>query len=64
MFASMARSKTLWFSFGVTVFGVLEAQYSLISHYLPDEHRGLGLVLIGLASAALRFATTQPVSQK
>lgn len=54
------KSKTLWFSAGLAALGALEMQSQLI----PAEYRGHALVLIAAISAALRFATTLPVTQK
>lgn len=58
--SSLLKSKTLWFSVLLAALGALETQ----SQIIPAGYRGQALILIAVVSAALRFMTTQPVSQK
>lgn len=58
------RSKTMWFAYVLTVLGVVETQFELIKHYIPEEYRGLTYVAIGVAVAVLRTITTRPLTER
>lgn len=58
------RSKTMWFAYGLAVLGVVETQYKLIEHFIPEEYRGLAFVVIGAVVGVLRIKTTQALAEK
>lgn len=58
-----AKSKTLWFSTALTVFGALETFLPTIQNVL-GSHSGEILTAVGVVTALLRFATTKAISEK
>jgi hypothetical protein len=58
-----AKSKTIWFSTALTIFGALQI-------YLPTfqsemgAHSGAILTAVGIVTALLRFATTEAIADK
>ena len=58
------KSKTLWFSFLLTVFGAVQASWGLVDDFLSPRAAGFGALAIGIAIAVLRFLTTQPLDEK
>jgi Na+-translocating ferredoxin:NAD+ oxidoreductase RnfA subunit len=59
-YKALLKSKTLWFSVILAVLGAIEMQAQII----PEEYRGVALIMIAMVTAVLRFMTTQPVSEK
>lgn len=57
----MKRSKTLWFSFALVVFGALLDNFSYLQNVIDQRYYGILLVIIGIIVAVLRFLTTGPV---
>ena len=55
------RSKTMWFSFALVVFGALFDNFSYLQSVINEKYYGLLLVSIGIVVAILRFLTTGPV---
>ena len=55
------RSKTLWFSFLLVVFGALFDNFSYLQSVINEKYYGILLVVIGLIVAILRFLTTGPI---
>jgi hypothetical protein len=55
------RSKTLWFSFLLVVFGALFDNFSYLQSVIDQRYYGILLVGIGLITAILRFLTTGPI---
>jgi len=55
------RSKTLWFSFLLVVFGALFDNFSYLQSVISEKYYGILLVVIGLIVAILRFLTTGPI---
>ena len=55
------RSKTLWFSFLLVVFGALFDNFSYLQSVISEKYYGILLVIIGLIVAILRFLTTGPI---
>lgn len=58
------KSKTMHFALWVAMLGVVESQFSIIEHYIPQEHRGLVFLGISLVMAWLRFNTTKGLDEK
>ena len=61
---SATRSKTMWFAGAVVALGVLQSNYPLIQHLVPEKYQGLVFVGIGVAVGVLRLVTTKPLSEK
>ena len=55
------RSKTLWFSFLLVVFGALFDNFSYLQSVISERYYGILLVVIGVIVAVLRFLTTGPI---
>ena len=55
------RSRTMWFSFALVVFGALEAGFPYLQSVIDPQYYGIILVTIGVIVAILRFLTTGPV---
>lgn len=60
----MAKSKTLWFSFLLVVFGALFDLFPTLHEILDPRFYSISLVIIGIVIAILRFITTQPLDEK
>lgn len=58
------RSKTMWFSLALAVFGVLEASTSYLQTMIGPEHFGFVVIGIGIVAAILRILTTLPLDEK
>jgi uncharacterized membrane protein YdcZ (DUF606 family) len=57
----MKRSRTLWFSFLLVVFGALLDNFSYLQSVIDQRYYGILLVIVGIIVAVLRFLTTGPV---
>ena len=57
----IANSKTMWFSFGLVVFGALFDNFSYLQSAIDQRYYGIILVIIGVIVAVLRFLTTGPM---
>jgi hypothetical protein len=55
------KSRTMWFSFFLVVFGALEAGFPYLQSVIDPQYYGVILVSIGIIVAVLRFLTTGPV---
>ena len=60
----MIRSKTMWFSVALVVFGALMDNFSYIQNFIDPKYYGIGYIVIGVIVAILRFVTTQPLEDK
>lgn len=58
------KSKTLWFSLLLVVFGALLDSSLYLRDLIPAEYFSLIMIIIGVIVAALRVVTTQPLNQK
>lgn len=57
------KSKTMWFSWFVMAFGVLELNLHLVQEYLGDSY-GVIFMIIALISGTLRIYTVVPLHEK
>jgi len=57
----MIKSKTMWFSFLLVVFGALLDNFSYLQAVINEKYYGILLVIVGVIVAILRFLTTGPV---
>ena len=55
------KSRTMWFSFALVVFGALFDNFSYLQSIIDQRYYGILLVIIGIIVAVLRFLTTGPV---
>ena len=60
----MIKSKTIWFSFALVVFGALFDNFSYVQTLIDPRYYGFGYIIIGVIVAVLRFVTTQPLDEK
>ena len=60
----MIRSRTMWFSFALVVFGALFDNFSYVQNLIDPRFYGFGYIAIGIIVAVLRFLTTQPLEDK
>jgi len=58
------KSRTLWFSFLLVIFGALFDNFSYLQSVIDERYYGISFVAIGLITAILRFVTTQPLGKK
>jgi len=58
------KSKTLWFSFALVVFGALYDNFASLQNVISEKYYGITLVGIGIIVAILRFLTNGPIGEK
>ena len=58
------KSRTLWFSFLLVIFGALMDNFSYLQSVIDERYYGISFVVIGLITAVLRFVTTQALDDK
>lgn len=57
----MIKSRTMWFSLLLVVFGAIEAGFPYLQNIIDPAYYGSILVVIGVIVAVLRFLTTGPL---
>ena len=57
----MYRSRTMWFSFLLVVFGAIFDNFSYLQSVIDQRYYGIILVVIGCIVAILRYLSTGPV---
>ena len=60
----MFKSKTMWFSILLVVFGVVQQLAPSFKDLIPAEYYGLVLSIIGVIVGYLRTVTNVPLSEK
>ena len=60
----MSRSRTLWFSFALVIFGVVFDNFSYVQDLIDPRYYGILFIIIGIITAVLRFLTTMPLDEK
>ena len=60
----MMKSRTMWFSFALVIFGALFDNFSYVQNIIDPRYYGVCLITIGIITAVLRFLTTQPLGKK
>jgi len=58
------KSKTMLFSIGLSVLGIVEANMQLLAPFMSPEMYGYAATVIGAIVAILRIATNQPLKDK
>ena len=59
----MTRSKTLWFSLALVVFGALMDNLQYLQDVIDPKYYGGIMIFVGIIVAVLRFVTTQPLDK-
>jgi hypothetical protein len=59
----MWKSRTMWFSFGLMVFGAVYDNFSYVQNIINPSYYGILLIVIGVVVAILRFLTSQPMQR-
>jgi len=57
----ISRSKTLWFSLTLVVFGALMDNLQYLQSVIDPKYYGGIMIFVGIVVAVLRFITTQPL---
>jgi hypothetical protein len=60
---SMTRSKTLWFSLALVVFGALMDNLQYLQSTIDPKYYGSIMIFVGVVVAVLRFVTSQPLDK-
>ena len=55
------KSKTMWFSFALVIFGALFDNFSYVQNLINPKYYGVCLIAIGIIVAVLRFVTNKPI---
>ena len=58
------KSKTMWFSLLLVIFGALFDNFSYVQNSIDPKYYGFILIGIGVIVAILRFVTTQSLDEK
>ena len=58
------HSKTMWFSLGLMVIGVIYDNFSYLQNVIDPKYYGTIFIAIGITCAILRFYTTMPLDEK
>jgi uncharacterized membrane protein YdcZ (DUF606 family) len=58
------HSKTMWFSLGLMVIGVIYDNFSYLQNVIDPKYYGSLLIIVGIICAVLRFYTTLPLEKK
>jgi len=57
------KSETMLFSYGLIIFGIIEANLEIIQDFIPDKYDGLAVIGVGIVVALLRVSTTKAVKE-
>ena len=60
----MMKSKTMWFSLALVIFGALFDNFSYVQNIIDPRYYGVCLIILGIITGILRFLTTQPLDEK
>jgi hypothetical protein len=60
----MRKSRTMWFSLLLVVFGALMDNLPALQNMIDPKYYGLVLTVIGIIVAILRFLTTKPLDER
>ena len=60
----MHKSRTMWFSLLLVIFGALMDNFSYVQNIIDPKYYGVCLIGIGIITALLRFVTTQPLDER
>jgi hypothetical protein len=57
------KSKTLWFSLALVIFGALMDNLTYLQDVIDPKYYGGIMIFVGIIVATLRFVTTQPLDK-
>ena len=57
----MHKSRTMWFSLLLVIFGALADNFSYVQNIIDPKYYGVILIGIGVIVAVLRFVTSKPI---
>ena len=60
----LSRSRTLWFSLALVIFGVIFDNFSYVQDLIDPRYYGILFIITGIITAILRFVTTMPLDDK
>ena len=55
------KSKTMWFSLALVIFGALFDNFSYVQNIINPQYYGVCFIGIGVIVAILRFLTREPI---
>jgi len=58
---AMHKSKTMWFSLALVIFGSLADNFSYVQNIIDPKYYGISFIAIGIIVAVLRFVTSKPI---
>ena len=61
---NMLKSKTMWFSILLIVFGTLMDNSVYLKDLIPPQYFSLLMIAVGVIVGVLRALTTQPLADK
>ena len=59
----MSRSKTLWFSLALVLFGALMDNLQYLQNTIDPKYYGGIMIFVGIIVAVLRFVTTDAIEK-
>lgn len=59
----VSRSKTLWFSLALVIFGALMDNLQYLQSVIDPKYYGGIMIFVGIIVAALRFATSERIDK-
>ena len=60
----MHKSRTMWFSLLLVIFGALADNFSYVQNIIDPKYYGISFIAIGVIVAVLRFVTTKPLDER
>ena len=57
----MHKSRTMWFSLFLVIFGALADNFSYVQNIIDPKYYGISFIAIGIIVAVLRFVTNKPI---
>ena len=57
----MHKSRTMWFSLLLVIFGALADNFSYVQNIIDPKYYGIIFIAIGIIVAVLRFVTSKPI---
>ena len=57
----MHKSRTMWFSLLLVIFGALFDNLSYVQNIIDPKYYGFIIIAIGIIVAVLRFVTSKPI---
>lgn len=58
------KSRTMWFSLALVIFGALADNFSYIQNIIDPKYYGISFIVVGIIVAVLRFVTTEGIGKE